>query len=123
MSDQKDPVNTGVEVQIMPKKGATVHSAGALYDLLAPPATAPVNENDWNEFHIICNGPVISCKMNGVETFRIDLRDEKWKKPQGKFKLAYVNLPRKGWIMLQDHGDPVAFRHIRIKPLPAPNLR
>ena len=118
MSDQKDWLNTGLEIQILPKRGTTVHSTGALYDLVAPAAVATVKEDDWNNFHIVCRGPLVSCRMNGVETFRIDLRDEKWKRPQEKFKLPYATLPRQGWIMLQDHGDVVAFRNIRIKPLP-----
>lgn len=118
MSDQKDWLNTGLEIQILPTKGTNVHSAGALYDLVAPSPAVTVKEKDWNNFDIVCRGPLVSCKMNGVETFRIDLRDEKWKSPQGKFKLPYATLPRKGWIMLQDHGAVIAFRNLRIKPLP-----
>lgn len=118
MSSQSDWLNTGMEIQVLPKSGTTVHSAGALYDLVAPPANATVKENDWNNFYIVCHGALVSCKLNGIETFRINLRDEKWKAPQGKFKLAYATLPRKGWIMLQDHGSSVAYRNIKVKPLP-----
>ena len=39
-------------------------------------------------------------------------------KPQGKFKLPYGTLPRKGWIMLQDHHAAVEFKNIKLKPLP-----
>lgn len=111
-------LNAGLEIQILPRKGTTVHAAGALYDLVAPSPAVTVKEKDWNNFEIVCRGPLVSCKMNGVETFRIDLRDEKWKSPQGKFKLPYATLPRKGRIMLQDHGAVVAFRNLKIKPLP-----
>jgi hypothetical protein len=117
MSSQEDWLNTGMEIQVLPRGGTNTHSAGALYDLVAPPVAAKVREKDWNNFHIICNGPLVSCEMNGVETFRIDLRDERWKTPQGKFKIPYALLPRKGWIMLQDHGSAVAYRNIKIKPL------
>lgn len=117
MSSQEDWLNTGMEIQVLRRAGTGKHATGALYDLVAPPSEAKVRENDWNNFHIICDGPIVSCKMNGVQTFRIDLRDEKWKVPQGKFKLPYATLPRKGWIMLQDHGAAVAYRNIKVKPL------
>ncbi|MDA1273794.1 MAG: DUF1080 domain-containing protein [Verrucomicrobia bacterium] len=117
MSDQKDWLNTGLEIQILPTKGTTTHSTVALYDLVPPPARAAVREKDWNNVHILCSGPIVARTMNGVETSRIDLRDEKWKTPQGKFALPYASLPRKGWIMLQDHGDKVSFRNIRVRPL------
>ena len=117
MSDQTDWLNTGMEIQILPHYGTTTHSTGALYDLVAPPAEATVREKDWNNFQILCDGPMVSCKLNGVETFRINLRDDRWKTPQGKFKLPYASLPRKGWIMLQDHGKRVVFRNIRVRPL------
>ena len=119
MSDQKDWLNTGMEIQVLPKAGVGKHDAGSLYDLIAPPAEAKVNEGGWNNFHIVCNGPIISAKMNGVETFKIDLNDEKWKTPQGKFNKAYATLPRKGFIMLQEHGNNVAYKNIKVKVLDA----
>ena len=117
MSDQEDWLNTGMEVQILPTSGTTVHSTGDLYDLVPPPASAKVRQNDWNNFRVVCKGPRVSCELNGVQTFEIDLRDDRWKTPQGKFAIPYSQLPRKGWIMLQDHGARVAFRNIRIRPI------
>jgi hypothetical protein len=118
MSSQKDWLNTGMEIQVLPGGNPGKHSAGSLYDLVAPPANATVKKDDWNNFTILCDGPIVSCKMNGVETFKIDLRDEMWQKPQGKFNKAYAALPRKGWIMLQDHGAEVAYKNIKVRPLP-----
>jgi hypothetical protein len=119
MSDQKDWLNTGMEIQVLPKAGTGPHDAGSLYDLIAPPADAKVNEGGWNNFSIVCNGPNISAKMNGVETFKIDLNDEKWKTAQGKFNKPYATLPRKGFIMLQEHGNNVAYKNIKVKVLDA----
>ena len=45
---------------------------------------------------------------------------EAGKNPQGtpnKFKYAYKDMPRVGFIGFQDHGSAVAFRNLRIKKL------
>jgi hypothetical protein len=116
MSSQEDWLNTGLEMQVLTKGKPSPHSAGALYDLVAPPAGAEVRSG-WNHFRIVCDGPVVFGQMNGVQTFFIDLRDQRWQKPQGKFDKAYATLPRRGWIMLQDHGDDVAYKNIKIRTL------
>jgi hypothetical protein len=50
----------------------------------------------------------------------LDQWTEAGKNPDGtpnKFKIAYKDMPRRGRIGLQDHGKPVWYRNIRIKPL------
>jgi hypothetical protein len=117
MSSQEDWLNTGLEIQVLPPGKPSKHSAGALYDLVAPPAEAKVERDGWNNFRIICDGPWVTCSMNGEQTFRIDLRDQRWQIPQGKFNKAYATLPRPGWIMLQDHGAEVAYKNIKVRSL------
>lgn len=123
LSSLKDWINTGAEIQILDSNearemGVPTHIAGSLYDLVAPPAGVRMKPGEWNNFVITCDGPKISCLMNGQQTFAIDVTEEKWQKPQGKFKLPYGTLPRKGHLMLQDHGQKVEFKNIKIKPLP-----
>jgi hypothetical protein len=123
LSDIKDWINTGAEIQVLDinesgEMGRPTHTAGSLYDLVAAPETNRMKPDAWNTFVITCDGPKISTVMNGTETFAIDLTDEKWSKPQGKFKKPYATLPRKGYLMLQDHGAMVEFKNIKIKPLP-----
>jgi len=103
-----------------PKLVPPLHADGALYSLAAPPREVRSHEG-WNNFYIICDGPIIACKMNSVETFRVDFREEKWRQPQGKFKLIFADLPRQGWIVLQDHGSKdkfLGFKNIKVKVLP-----
>jgi hypothetical protein len=125
LSSEKDWINTGMEVQVLDLNEAgemsrPSHVAGALYDVVIPDPAAPrMKPGEWNHFDITCDGPKISCKMNGAQTFAIDVSEEKWQKPQGKFKLPYGTLPRKGWIMLQDHHSPVQFKNIKLKVLDA----
>ncbi len=123
LSSIEDWINTGAEIQILDINEAgemsrPTHIAGALYDLVAPPEGVRMKPGEWNHFDITCDGPKISTKMNGVETFAIDVSEATWQKPQGKFNKPYGTLPRKGWLMLQDHGQKVEFKNIKIKPLP-----
>jgi hypothetical protein len=42
------------------------------------------------------------------------------KNPDGtknKFKIAYKDLPREGYISLQDHGQAIEYRNVRILEL------
>jgi Domain of Unknown Function (DUF1080) len=123
LSDIKDWVNSAPEIQIHDVNARKYvlkppHQAGALYGLLAPPESLRMKPGEWNHFMITCNGPHITALMNGQQTFALDLTEEKWQSPQGKFKRPYATLPRKGYIMLQDHGAEVAFKNIKIKLLP-----
>lgn len=123
LSSIQDWVNTGAEIQILDlnetgEMGRPTHIAGSLYDLVAPPDGVRMKPGEWNHFDITCDGPKISTTMNGVQTFAIDVSEEKWQKPQGKFNKPYGTLPRKGYLMLQDHGKMVEFKNIKLKPLP-----
>jgi hypothetical protein len=123
LSSLQDWVNTGAEIQILDlnetgEMGRPTHIAGSLYDLVAPPDGVRMKPGEWNHFEITCAGPKISTTMNGVQTFAIDVSEEKWQKPQGKFNKPYGTLPRKGYLMLQDHGKMVEFKNIKLKPLP-----
>ena len=60
--------------------------------------------------------------MNGEEIIDMDLDlwTEPHKNPDGtpnKFNTAYRDMPRVGHIGFQEHGDPVWYRNIKIKPL------
>lgn len=123
LSSVQDWINTGAEIQILDlnevgEMAHPNHRAGSLYDLVAPPDGVLMKSGQWNHFDITCDGPKISTKMNGLQTFAIDVSEEKWQKPQGKFNKPYGSLPRKGYLMLQDHGKMVEFKNIKLKPLP-----
>lgn len=125
-SDLKDPVNTGIEVQILDDTDRDVtptHQCGALYDMVAPsrPAMKPLGQ--WNKYVITCDGPLISVELNGheVASMNVDEYTVPGQNPDGtpnKFKYAWKDMPRRGHIGLQDHNSPVWFRNIEIQPLP-----
>ena len=123
-SDTADPVPTGIEVQVagptpVPPQGN--RAVGALYDLVAPKTNA-FKPDQWNHYTITCNGSRISVVMNGQPIIEADL--DRWtearKNPDGspnKFPKPLKDFARTGFVGLQDHGTPVWYRNIRIKPL------
>ena len=96
--------------------------AGSLYDLI--PAV-PQNANpggEWNTVEIIVyNGTVIH-KQNGVQVLEYHLWTENWDEMIAGSKFPEYNenwhkVASEGYIGLQDHGDDVWYKDIRIKEL------
>jgi hypothetical protein len=123
-----DPVNTGVEIQVLDDASYNVkwdgmNANGALYDLVRPAVSASNPPGEWNHFKITANDGALSIELNGKEIVKADLNQ--WatanKNPDGshnKFKYAIGLLPREGFIGMQNYGGvPVWYRNIRLKPL------
>lgn len=129
--DPQYPVmwHTGPEMQVLDNGTATSpghpdaqihkHRAGDLYDLIASKEVVkPVGE--WNKVEIIANKGKLEFYMNGQQTLSTTLWDESWNKliAGSKFKdMPAFGRQKRGRIGLQDHGDDVWFRNIRIKRL------
>ena len=123
--DLEDPVQTGIEMQVLDSPGEMTpgkHDCGAIYDLLEPRSFAAKPQGDWHHVTITCKDNLINVFMNGIHIINMDL--DKWttpsKNPDGtsnKFNRALKDFPREGHIGFQDHGDPVWYRNVRIKEL------
>jgi hypothetical protein len=92
----------------------------SLYDLL--PAknkkTRPVGE--WNEARIVVRGRHVEHWLNGVKVLGYDRGGKEFlaHKAVSKFKdLAGFGEAQRGHILLQDHGNQVFYRNIRIRVL------
>jgi hypothetical protein len=112
------PAYTGFEVQILDDYGhpANTHVSGAIYDVVAATENMSKPTGEWNKLEITCDGPKVIVALNGTKV--IDINLDEFTKPIGKFKTPYAELPRTGYIGLQDHGFPLWFRNIRLKKLP-----
>jgi len=124
-SDLKDPVNTGIEVQVYDSHGREKpgkHDDGALYDLVAPSKNMTKPAGEWNHAVITCDGPMIRVELNGEKIceMNVDQYTEAGKNPDGttnKFTHAWKDMPRKGHLGFQDHGGKVWFKNVKIKEL------
>ncbi|MHC4640253.1 MAG: family 16 glycoside hydrolase [Planctomycetota bacterium] len=125
-SNLKDPVYTGIEVQVANSYGRKTWSrggcAGAIYDCLAPTKNTVKKPGEWNRYIITCKDNKITIVLNGEQVIDMDLNQwtEPYKNPDdttNKFGTALKDFARKGHIGLQDHGRPVWYRNIKIKPL------
>jgi hypothetical protein len=125
-ADLKDPVYTGIEVQVSNSYGRTNltrgGTAGAIYDCLVPSKNTVKPAGEWNHYRITCQDNKIVIVLNGEEIIDMDLNQwtEPNKNPDGsknKFAKPLKDFARKGYIGLQDHGRPVWYRNIKIKKL------
>jgi hypothetical protein len=123
-SDLKDPVNTGIEMQVFDSHGKAPgkHEDGAIYDIIPPAKNVSKPAGEWNHAVITCKDNLVQVELNGEKIAEMDLNrwTEAGKNPDGtanKFKFAYNDLPRRGHIGFQDHGGVVWFRNIKIRPL------
>lgn len=96
-------------------------SAASNYALHAPSrdATAPVGY--FNHARLVVNGPHVEHWLNGEKVVEYELWTDEWKAmvAEGKFNAwKHYGLMNKGHIVIQDHGDMVWFRNIKIRRLP-----
>jgi hypothetical protein len=119
------PYETGPEMQVLDnaKHGDgknPLTSAGACYALYPPvkDVTKPVGE--WNLVKLVCKGAHVEHWLNGTKLLEYEYGSDEWnKKIEGsKFK-AWPKFGKnpKGHIDLQDHGNLVWFRNIKIRVL------
>src|SRR5262249_11573634 len=120
---------SGPEFQILDDSGAKIaagdpHSAGALYDLYPPSKDKVLRPaGEFNQVRIRLKDNHLEHWLNDVKVVECDLGGEEWKSrgAASKFKsyAGFGSQPR-GHIALQEHGDTVWFRNIRIRDLSAP---
>lgn len=94
---------------------------GGLYDML-PTSPKKVNPTgEWNQARIVAKGTKVTHYLNGKKILSFDRSSEAYKKAWqlSKYKDCqpmFGNV-KAGHILLQDHGDVVSFRNVKIKSL------
>ncbi len=124
--DEMPTWRTGPEMQILDNARHNdgrnpLTSAGSCYALIAPDRDVSLAPDRWNTARIVADGSKIEYWLNNVRTASFDMGSPEWKTllAQSKFaEMANFGKLRSGHIVLQDHGDAVAFRNVRIRRLP-----
>jgi len=121
----KNTWHTGPEMQILDNEGhpdakIISHRAGNLYDLIVGNEGHVKPYGEWNKVDIIVAKNVLTLKLNDFTVVETHLGDDAWKELIRRSKFAKGESPDfgkvfSGHIALQDHGNEVSFRNIRIK--------
>lgn len=120
--------NSGPEMQILDdekhpdaKEGVNGNrKAGTLYDLLPlnTPAVKPAGQ--WNTARLVVKDGKVEHWLNEKKVLEYELGTPEWNNMIAKSKFATMKgfgAEKKGHLALQDHGDRVWFRNIKIRPL------
>ena len=96
------------------------HLAGDLYDMISCDSMTVKPVGSWNFVRIVNDNGRIEHWLNERKVVEYDMNSEDW--PQmiagSKFKdMPGFGKSKKGHIALQDHGDMVWFRNIKIRQL------
>ncbi len=113
------------EVQILdnerhPDRKKTSRRSGSLYDMITAPAESQKPAGEWNSVRIQLNNSQLKVWQNGIVTIDIKINGDKWKELLAKSKFKNWKgfaLGESGALGLQDHGDVVSFKNLKIKEL------
>lgn len=91
----------------------------SLYDLIQADPDKPVNaKGAWNQLHIISKGNHVEHWLNGMKVLEFDRKTEGFRQlvQESKYK-DWPNFGEldEGHLLLQDHGNRVSFKNIKIK--------
>ncbi|HEX5789063.1 MAG TPA: DUF1080 domain-containing protein [Woeseiaceae bacterium] len=96
------------------------HRSGALYDLVAPHPSAHKPQGEWNSVRIRLEDGLLNVWQNDVPTATIVIGSSTWQTLIANSKFADwdgFGTGTTGRIGLQDHGDKVWFRNLKIREL------
>ena len=124
--DAAETYHTGPEMQVLddvehPDGRSRLTAAGSNFALDSAPAGVVKPAGEWNAARLVVNGAHVEHWLNGVKVVEYELWTPQWEAKVAASKFAQwpgYGRARRGHIALQDHGDCVAFRNIRIRPLP-----
>jgi len=132
IEDNPNPWQSGPEIQIQDNvNGHDPQKSGWLYQMFKPAApswakesgtldaTRPVGQ--WNQLFLRIAPDQCEVSMNGALYYRFKLGDKKWNELIATSKFAAFpgfGAAGSGHICLQDHGDLVSFRNVKLREIP-----
>lgn len=96
--------------------------AGSLYDLIPAVPQNFAGAGEWNQVEIIHRDGHVIHKQNGEVVLEYQMYTDEWNELVAGSKFPglnpdWANVARKGYFGVQDHGDDVWYRNIKIKEL------
>jgi hypothetical protein len=116
---------TGLEMQVLDNDGhpdakIIKHRAGDLYDLISSSAEVVKPAGEWNHAEIIAHHSRVDFYLNNQHVLTTTLWNKAWTELIAKSKFNAMpdfGTFKKGSIALQEHGDEVWYKNIKIKKL------
>lgn len=113
------------EIQILdnerhPDNKLASHLSGSLYDMIASPAASHKIAGEWNTVRIRLQNNQLTIWQNDVQAVQVEIHSPQWQQLVAASKFAnWQGFAAKstGHIGLQDHGDVVWFKNLKIKEL------
>lgn len=113
---------TGPEMQILdntchPDTKFVTHRAGDLYDMIETSHITVKPAGEWNKVRIIKVDGEVEFWLNGYKVVEFTMYNDQWKEMVSKSKFngwKGFGEAKKGHIALQDHGDRIWYRNIKI---------
>jgi hypothetical protein len=94
---------------------------GSLYDILPSSTTVTIRPiGEWNTARIVSKGNQVEHWLNGKKVLEYDKSSDAYKEAfaLSKFKdVSGYGKREKGYMLLQDHGNKVFFKNIKIRKL------
>jgi len=117
---------TAPEMQVLddarhPDGKSRLTAAGSTFGLYPAPAGVVKPAGEWNRVRLVARGRHVEHWLNGVKVVAYELLSPDW---EAKVKASkFAPHPRygrnaAGYIGLQDHGDRVAYRDIKVRVVP-----
>jgi hypothetical protein len=114
---------SGPELQVLDDSGhadgrSRLTAAGSLYGLYPAPAGAVRPPGQWNQVRIVVSGAHVEHWLNGVKVVECEMGGSDWnRRIKGTKFAAWPGFGRatRGRLALQDHGDRVAYRDVKIR--------
>lgn len=93
-------------------------ASGSNYALHPAPAGVVEPAGEWNTARVVVDGNHVEHWLNGQKLLEYELGSEDWKRRVAESKFAEwseYGTATEGHIGLQEHGDRVAFRNIKVR--------